>query len=132
MPHAINPGHITLADNGISNKQIGVINTGQTEQTQLTFQVTDSSGQALNADNRTEVKFSLGSSPGGNEDVYPKTVTTDENGQATTTLTSGTEAGMRASVGRNNHSGWCYNYHSAGTGSHSCGTARPRSLHIAE
>ncbi len=54
----------------------------------------DSTGQSLDLDNQTEVRFSLGASPGGEEDVYPKTVTTDENGQATTTLTSGTEAGV--------------------------------------
>jgi hypothetical protein len=90
----IYPGHITLADNGITSKEIGVINTGQTEQAQITFQVTDSTGRALDVDNKTEVQFSLGATPGGDEDLYPKTVTTDENGQATTTLTSGTEAGV--------------------------------------
>lgn len=91
---SINPGHITLAGNGITSKEIGVINTGQTEQTQLTFQVTDSTGRPLNLDNQTEVTFSLGSSPGGGENVFPKTVTTNGDGQATTTLTSGTEAGV--------------------------------------
>jgi len=88
----LNPGEITLSN--VTYNKIGVVSTGQTEQTQLTFQVTDSSGRSLNLDNQAEVRFSLGASPGGGENVSPSSVMTDADGQATTTLTSGTKAGV--------------------------------------
>ncbi|MDZ7693664.1 MAG: hypothetical protein U5K69_21525 [Balneolaceae bacterium] len=91
-PPALNPGNITLSD--VSNGEIGVVNTGQNEQTKLTFQVTDSLGRALDLENKAEVRFSLGASPGGGEGLTPTSVMTDAKGRATTTLTSGTDAGV--------------------------------------
>ncbi|MDZ7680189.1 MAG: Ig-like domain-containing protein [Fodinibius sp.] len=84
-------GSITLSS--VSNDEIGVVGTGQTEQSQLTFQVTDSTGQPLDANNAVDVNFRMGNAPAGAE-VSPQTVTTNADGQATATVTSGTDAGV--------------------------------------
>ncbi len=85
------PGSIFLHD--ISETDIGVRATGQREDTQLTFQVVDVNGNPLSNQNPTEVKFVFGNKPDGGEFISPESVVTNNLGQATVTLTSGTLPG---------------------------------------
>jgi len=84
-------GAASIAVSSISSETITVKETGGTEQSEFVFQVTDSSGMPVH---QAEVEFSLGSSPGGGETIYPQTATSDVNGQVKTTLTSGTISGV--------------------------------------
>ncbi len=74
----------------ISEDIISVRETGDTEQAEFIFKVADSSGMPVHD---AEVAFRLGSSPGGGEFLYPETAKSDVNGEARTTLTSGTVSG---------------------------------------
>ncbi|MDZ7680191.1 MAG: invasin domain 3-containing protein [Fodinibius sp.] len=85
-------GSITLAS--IATKELGVVSTGQTEQSQLTFQVTDSTGNPLSSANSTEISLRLADDSPAGAKISPQTATTDENGQVSPTLTSGTDAGV--------------------------------------
>ncbi|MDZ7680190.1 MAG: Ig-like domain-containing protein [Fodinibius sp.] len=88
----VDPGSITLSS--ISNKEVGVSGTGQTEQSKLSFQVTDNSGNPLTGDNSVNVTFRTGKSSPSGAEVSPKTVTTNAEGVASTTLSSGTQSGV--------------------------------------
>lgn len=85
------PGSIFL--HNISETDIGVRATGQREDTQLTFQVVDVNGNPLNNHNPTEVRFVFGNQPDGGEFISPESRVTNNLGQATVTLTSGTLPG---------------------------------------
>jgi len=78
----------------VSNANLAVSQTGGIEQSVLTFVVTDSTGRPLDIAQRANVSFTLGASPGGGESLNPTVVTTNAQGLASTTLTSGTVSGV--------------------------------------
>ncbi|MDZ7660308.1 carboxypeptidase regulatory-like domain-containing protein [Fodinibius sp.] len=87
----------------ISDQAIFIKETGDNISSAFTFQVVDSAGRAINAEGAVDVNFEILSGPGGDEEIIPKTATTNSNGQATTSLFSGNVAGpvkVQASVER--------------------------------
>lgn len=87
----------------ISDQAIFIKETGDNISTAFTFQVVDSAGRALNANGAVDVNFDILSGPGGEEEIIPKTTTSNSNGQATTSLFSGNVAGpvkVQASIER--------------------------------
>jgi hypothetical protein len=87
----------------ISNQAIFIEETGDNVSTAFTFQVVDSAGRALNANGAVDVDFQILSGPGGEEEIIPKTATTNSNGQVTSSLFSGNVAGpvkVQASIER--------------------------------
>ncbi|MDX1545443.1 MAG: hypothetical protein R3247_00555 [Rhodothermales bacterium] len=91
-PTSGTPSNILLL--GQSQPVIGVIESGSAEVTRLTFQVADSAGNPVTLDQGTFVRFSLGQQPGGGEFIAPTEAETDNNGQVTVNLSSGTRAGV--------------------------------------
>ena len=87
-----NPVSIFLLSQSASN--IGVKESGSEETASLTFEVQDSAGVPIDLTHSVNVTFSLGAQPGGGELLSPNVVATNENGQATVNLTSGTKAGV--------------------------------------
>ena len=85
------PGSIYV--HNISETSIGVRATGQKEDTQITFQVVDVNGNALNNENSVDVSFKFGNRPNGDEFLSTNNAKTNNLGQATVTLTSGERAG---------------------------------------
>lgn len=96
---------ITLAPR--SSQAVGVTGTGSVETAQLVFIAYDANGQPVDAAHAVDIAVSIIQGPGGGEflsPAAPATVRTDEDGEATVTLTSGTRAGVvqietRATVG---------------------------------
>lgn len=88
-----------------SAQSIGVKESGSVETAIVTFEVRDSSGNAINIDNSVWVDFSLGGSPGGGEFISPTSVKTDNSGKAVVTVSSGTKAGVIQFVARINSNG---------------------------
>lgn len=76
-----------------SGQSIGVKEGGSQEVAQITFQVADSLGRPVVLDNAVRVRFSLGVQPGGGVFIFPESAMTDNNGQVTANLSSGTRAG---------------------------------------
>lgn len=72
---------------------IGVTQSGSPETAKIIFEVQDSSGIPIDLDHAVYVNFRFGSSPGGSEILAPGTVKTNDVGQVTVNLTSGTIAG---------------------------------------
>ena len=91
-PTSGTPSNILLL--GQSNLVIGVVESGSAEVTNLTFQVADSAGRPVTLDKGAFLRFSLGQQPGGGEFIAPTEAETDNNGQATVNLSSGTRAGV--------------------------------------
>ncbi|MFO8028870.1 MAG: Ig-like domain-containing protein [Cyclonatronaceae bacterium] len=89
------PASVVLSS--VSAETITVKETGGIEQSDFVFQVADSAGRPVSG---AEVEFRLGSSPDGGETINPATATTDEDGQALTTLTSGTVSGVVQVIAR--------------------------------
>ncbi len=77
-----------------SATSIGVIESGSNETAQITFEVLDSTGVAINTDNAVVVNFTFGAVPGGGEYLYPASIQTNALGRATVTLNTGTKAGV--------------------------------------
>ena len=73
---------------------IGVREGGSEEVASLTFQVVDSIGRPVVLDKSILIDFRFGVQPGGGESLAPASATTDNNGVATVTLSSGTRAGV--------------------------------------
>ena len=67
---------------------------GGTETTYLGWEVRDSVGRAIDADNAVDISFRLVNGPGGGEYVSPTTRRTDPNGQTYVSLGSGTRSGI--------------------------------------
>lgn len=84
------PANIALAS--VSTTEITVIGSGGLDNTNIVFQVLDSSGVSAGKD--IPVTFSMGSSPGGGEYISPAILATDKNGQVAANLVSGTRAGV--------------------------------------
>ena len=72
---------------------IGVTESGSPETAKIIFEVQDSSGIPIDLDHTVYVNFRLGASPGGGEILAPGTAKTNNLGQVTVNLTSGTIAG---------------------------------------
>jgi hypothetical protein len=85
------PVSIFLAS--ISSTTIGVKESGSPETTQIVFAVHDSAGRPIDLEHSVTVNFRLGSGPGGGEFLSPQSSPTNNSGQATVSLTSGTKAG---------------------------------------
>ncbi len=77
-----------------SSQSIGVKESGSEEVAQITFQVADSLGRPVILNQSADVKFTLGEQPGGGEFIFPAAARTDNNGQVTVNLSSGTRAGV--------------------------------------
>ncbi len=86
-----NPVSIYLLNQSTPN--IGVQGSGSVETAALTFVAVDSSGTPIDLDHSVNVTFSLGQHPGGGEEFSPAVVATNNNGQATVNITSGTKSG---------------------------------------
>lgn len=78
----------------VSNNSVVVKESGGDESSELKFQVQDSSGVPVDLNHSAQINFKFGASPDGGETLSPSQVTTDKNGEVTTTLTSGTKAGV--------------------------------------
>lgn len=77
-----------------SAQSIGVKESGSNETVQFIFEVLDSTGVPIGADNSVLISFSLGSSPGGGEYLYPASAQSNALGRAAVTLNTGTIAGV--------------------------------------
>lgn len=71
---------------------IGVKESGSSETVQLVFVIKDANGKNIDLSKAVDVNFSFGAHPDGGETLTP-TSRSNEFGQVTTTLTSGTKAG---------------------------------------
>ncbi len=87
-----NPVSIFLASQTSDN--ISVKESGSPETAGLTFEAEDSAGVPIDLAHSVNVKFSLGAHPGGGEFLSPAVVQTNDKGQATVNLTSGTKSGV--------------------------------------
>lgn len=86
---------ITLAPR--SSASIGVSETGAQETASLVFVARDADDRPVDNANAVDIAVSIINGPGGGEflsPAAPATVRTNENGEATVTLTSGTAAGV--------------------------------------
>jgi hypothetical protein len=88
------PGRPTdiLLQNQSANA-IRVQESGGTSIARMTFQVVDSTGKAIQADQAVDVDFRFGNQP-GDATLTPSTVQTNGQGQATVNVSSGTTAGV--------------------------------------
>lgn len=88
------PGRPTdiLLQNQSANA-IQVQESGGTTVARLTFQVVDSTGQAIDIDQAVDVNFRFGQRPDG-ATLTPETVSTNGSGQATVNVSSGKTAGI--------------------------------------
>ncbi|MCH8941010.1 MAG: Ig-like domain-containing protein [Bacteroidetes bacterium] len=77
-----------------STTSIGVRASGSVETASLIFEVRDSSNTPIDLAHSVNVKFTLLAAPGGGEIISPSSVTTNNLGQATVNITSGTKAGV--------------------------------------
>lgn len=73
---------------------IGVKESGGNEIVHLAFEVQDSTGRSIDKNNAVDVTFMFGAKPDGGEFLDPIKVRTNEFGQVSTSLTSGTKAGV--------------------------------------
>lgn len=87
-----NPVSIYLANQTSDN--IGVKESGSPETAGITFEVQDSAGVAIDLAHSVNVSFSMGAHPNGGEFLSPSVVQTNDKGQATVNLTSGTKSGV--------------------------------------
>ena len=93
-----NPVSIYLFSQTVTT--IGVKGSGAPEIANLVFQVVDSSGTAIDLSHSVNVKFEIAASPGGGEVISPAVVQTNNLGQATVNVTSGTKAGVMQFIAR--------------------------------
>ena len=85
------PTDIVLQDQSASS--IRVQESGGTSIARLTFQVVDSTGKAIQADQAVDVNFRFGQRPEG-ASLTPSTAETNGQGQATVNVSSGKTAGV--------------------------------------
>jgi hypothetical protein len=85
------PGaHVEL--NGPHTSHIYVRSSGLKETALVQFVVKDRQGRPVDGENEVDLRFEIIESPGGEEYIYPESMTT-QNGYAYTVLSSGTIAG---------------------------------------
>lgn len=77
-----------------SATSIGVKESGSEETARIAFVVQDSAGVAVDLAHSVDVRFKFGANPGGGELLSPTVVKTNNAGQASVNLTSGTKAGV--------------------------------------
>ncbi|GBD90836.1 hypothetical protein BMS3Abin04_01556 [bacterium BMS3Abin04] len=87
-----------------NDESIGVKESGSLENTEITFEIRDSSGIPIDIDHAETVNFSFGSNPNGGEYLYPTSIKTNALGRATVVLNSGTIAGVVQVVAEINNS----------------------------
>ncbi len=75
-------------------KTIALRGTGLNESSKLTFKVVDSIGNSVVGVNRSLVSFRLSGGPNAGEFLSPSSAWTDAAGEASTTVTSGTNPGV--------------------------------------
>jgi hypothetical protein len=85
------PNNILLQEQ--SRESIGVKESGAPETARITFQVTDSTGRAIDLDESTAVQFAFGQAPSG-ATIAPQSAPTNDNGTVTVNVSSGTTAGV--------------------------------------
>lgn len=86
------PATITVVSQSVQS--VFVRESGANEVASITFLVSDSSGFPLTISRRTDVNFRITTGPNGGEYLNPAMAKTDENGQVTIYLSSGTIAGV--------------------------------------
>ena len=84
----------TIAFLGAVPPEIRVKGVGQIETSQLTWEVRDSLGLPVDATHSIQLTFTITNGPNGGEFISPTVVTTNSNGQAIMTLSSGIRAGV--------------------------------------
>ncbi len=77
-----------------SHSSIGVRESGSEELASMTFLLADSIGNPVILDQSADVRFRFGVQPGGGEFISPTSTPTDNNGEVTVFLSSGTRAGV--------------------------------------
>lgn len=77
-----------------SEQSIGVKESGSQEVAEIVFQAADSLGRPIVLDHAIPVRFKFGAQPGGGEFLSPAEGRTDNNGQVSVNLSSGTRAGV--------------------------------------
>lgn len=78
----------------VTEEVINIQGTGGKVNSEFTFEVQDSTGRKLDLDNQTEVNFSILVGPGGGERLLPESAMTNSEGLVTTSLFSGSKAGV--------------------------------------
>lgn len=76
----------------VSTPNIFVAGSGGQATADLTFEVRDASGRAVDLQHKAVLAFRITGNPGG-ASIFPAASESDENGRAVTTVTSGTGAG---------------------------------------
>ncbi len=84
----------TIAFLGAAPPEIQVKGVGGTETTTLTWEVRDSLGLPIDATHAIQLTFTISNGPNGGEFLSPAYVTTNANGQAIMTLSSGIRSGV--------------------------------------
>lgn len=79
---------------GLSSESILVRESGGTETADITFEVQDSTGLPMDRNSAVNVTFRFGAQPGGGETLFGTTAQSNANGRVTTSLHSGTAAGV--------------------------------------
>ncbi len=87
-----NAASIVLKSQSVNN--IGIKGSGSQEAANLVFEVQDANGKPVDPAHAVTLFFSIGSSPGSGEYIFPASVKTNSYGQATVTVNSGTKAGV--------------------------------------
>lgn len=87
-------GAAAIILNSVSEDVINIQGTGGIVNSAFTFQVQDSAGRDLDLNNQTLVNFSILVGPDGGEGLLPESATTNSSGRVTTSLFSGTKAGV--------------------------------------
>jgi hypothetical protein len=77
-----------------SAPSIGVKESGAVETAMLIYEVQDSMGVPIDSKNAVNVRFVVGSSPGGGEYFYPDSATTSANGRVRVYISSGIRSGV--------------------------------------
>ncbi|MEM6337497.1 MAG: hypothetical protein AAF752_13085, partial [Bacteroidota bacterium] len=73
---------------------IGIRESGSAETASLTFVMADSLGRPVTLENKAVMRFSLATTPGGGEYIFPESTETNNAGEAIVNLTSGLRAGV--------------------------------------
>jgi len=83
--------HIVLLK--VTTPAIYVAGSGGQASSDLTFEARDANGRPVDLQHKVILLFRITGNPGNSASIFPDSLTTDENGRAVTTVTSGTVAG---------------------------------------
>ena len=87
-------GAASIILTNVTEEVINIQGTGGKVNSAFTFEVQDSAGRTLDLDNQIEVNFSILVGPDGGEGLLPESAMTNSEGRVTTSLFSGTKAGV--------------------------------------